>query len=187
VVAGAGLPEDTIVTNGVGAYAGWSQRYFQHHSVGSQLGPISGSMGYGLPAALAAKLARPDSIVVALAGDGCFMMTSEELATAVKNGIKIVVLVVSNNMFGTISIHEETKLDGRTTGADLSNPNFVAFAKSFGASGESVTQTAEFEPAFERAVPFPGPALIELLTDPNAINTRYSLGTLQEQRQSETA
>ena len=181
------VPEDTIITNGVGAYAGWSQRYFRHHSVGSQLGPISGSMGYGLPAALAAKLARPDSIVVALAGDGCLKMTSEELATAVKYGVNIIVLVINNNMFGTIRIHEETKLDGRATGTDLSNPDFVAFARSFGAFGERVRTTAEFEPAFERAISFPGPALIELLIDPNAINTRYSLQVLQERRQPATA
>ncbi|HMN88085.1 MAG TPA: thiamine pyrophosphate-dependent enzyme, partial [Bauldia sp.] len=176
------LPEDAILTNGVGAYATWSQRYFPHRRLHTQLGPISGSMGYGMPAAIAARLTHPDRAVVALAGDGCFQMSSEELATAVQYGVGIVILVINNNMYGTIRIHEENKLDGRVNGTELRNPDFVALAKNYGAIGERGTRTEEFAPAFERAIAGPGPALIELAIDPEAIHSRYSLTDLRHRR-----
>lgn len=178
------LPEDAILTNGVGAYATWSQRYFPHSRLHTQLGPISGSMGYGLPAAIAAKLRHPERVVVALAGDGCFQMSVEELATAVQYGVGIVVLVLNNNMYGTIRIHEENKLDGRVNGTELRNPDFVALARAYGAHGERVATTEEFAPAFERSLAAGGPALIELVIDPEAIHTRYSLGDLRRRRQA---
>ncbi len=176
------LPEDAILTNGVGAYAGWSQRYFRHYTLQTQLGPISGVMGYGVPAAISAKLLYPERIVVAVAGDGCFLMTAEELATAVKYGVAVVILVINNNMYGTIRIHQERNFGGRVTGTDLVNPDFVAYAKAFGLHGELVKRTEEFEPAFERALASGGPALIELAIDPDAIHTRYSLSSLQQGR-----
>lgn len=176
----ARIPENAILTNGVGAYAGWSQRYFQHYRLHTQLGPISGSMGYGFPAAISAKLCYPERVVVAVAGDGCFLMTSDELATAVKYGIGVIVLVINNNMYGTIRIHQETKLAGRATGTDLVNPDFVAYAKSFGAYSERVERTEDFAPAFERSLSNGGPVLIELAISPDAIHTRFSLSSLQK-------
>ena len=174
------MPDDAILTGGVGAYAGWSQRYFRHHALQTQLGPISGVMGYGVPAAISAKLLYPERTVVAVAGDGCFLMTAEELATAVKYGVGVVILIVNNNMYGTIRIHQERNFDGRATGTDLVNPDFVAYGKAFGLHSELVKRTKEFEPAFERALAHDGPALIELAIDPDAIHTRYSLSSLQQ-------
>ncbi|WP_104493111.1 thiamine pyrophosphate-binding protein [Paracoccus denitrificans] len=176
------LPEDAIVTNGVGAYATWSQRYFPHYRLHTQLGPISGSMGYSLPAAIAAKLAHPERVVVDFVGDGCFQMSSEELATAVQYGANIVILLYNNGLYGTIRIHEENRLDGRTNGTDLTNPDFVLLAKAYGAHGERVTTTEEFAPAFERALAAGRPALIEMVIDPEAIHCRYSLSDLRARR-----
>lgn len=178
------LPEDAILTNGVGAYATWSQRYFPHHRLHTQLGPISGSMGYGLPAAISAKLTHPDRPVIALAGDGCYQMSGEELATAVQYGVGVVCIVFNNSMYGTIRIHEENKLKGRVNGTQLINPDFCALAKAYGAHGEKVTTTAEFAPAFERALAADGPALIELVLDQEAIHTRYSLSDLRARREA---
>jgi acetolactate synthase-1/2/3 large subunit len=174
------LPDDAILTNGVGAYAGWSQRYFRHHALQTQLGPISGVMGYGVPAAISAKLLYPERIVVAVTGDGCFLMTAEELATAVKYKVGIVIVLINNNMYGTIRIHQEKSYGGRVAGTDLTNPDFVAYAKAFGLHSELVERTEEFAPAFERALGHGGPALIEMAIDPDAIHTRYSLSSLQQ-------
>lgn len=176
------LPEDAIVTNGVGAYATWSQRYFPHYRLHTQLGPISGSMGYSLPAAIAAKIAHPERIVVDFVGDGCFQMSSEELATAVQYGANIVIVLFNNGLYGTIRIHEENRLDGRVNGTDLVNPDFLLLAKAYGAHGERVTSTDEFAPAFERALAAGKPALIELVVDPEAIHCRYSLSDLRARR-----
>lgn len=176
------LPEDAIVTNGVGAYATWSQRYFPHYRLHTQLGPISGSMGYSLPAAIAAKLAHPERIVVDFVGDGCFQMSSEELATAVQYGANVIVLLFNNGIYGTIRIHEENRLDGRTNGTVLTNPDFLLLAQAYGAHGERVTTTDEFAPAFERALAAGKPALIEMVIDPEAIHCRYSLSDLKARR-----
>lgn len=177
------LPHDAIVTNGVGAYATWSQRYFQHYQLHTQLGPISGSMGYSLPAAIAAKLACPEKVVVDFVGDGCFQMSSEELATAVQHGANIVIVLFNNNLYGTIRIHEENRLDGRANGTDLVNPDFRALAQAYGAHGERVTTTEEFGPAFERALGAGKPALIEMMIDPEAIHCRYTLSDLKARRE----
>lgn len=177
------LPDDAIVTNGVGAYATWSQRYFSHYRLHTQLGPISGSMGYGLPAAISAKLLYPARIVVNFAGDGCYQMSGEELATAVQYGAGVVTVLFNNNMYGTIRIHEENRLDGRVNGTELVNPDFTALARAYGAHAESVRTTEEFAPAFERALASGKPALIELHLDREAIHTRYSLSDLRARRQ----
>ncbi|MDX0305357.1 thiamine pyrophosphate-binding protein [Sinorhizobium meliloti] len=176
------LPEDAIVTNGVGAYATWSQRYFPHYRLHTQLGPISGSMGYSLPAAISAKIAHPDRVVVEFVGDGCFQMSSEELATAVQYGVNIIIVLFNNGLYGTIRIHEETRLEGRVNGTDLTNPDFLLLAKAYGAHGERVTCTKEFAPAFERCLAAGKPALIELVVDPEAIHCRYSLSDLRARR-----
>lgn len=176
------LPDDAIVTNGVGAYATWSQRYFPHYRMHTQLGPISGTMGYSLPAAISAKIAFPEKIVVDFVGDGCFQMSSEELATAVQYGANIVIVLFNNGLYGTIRIHEENRLEGRKNGTDLVNPDFLMLAKAYGAHGERVRSTEEFGPAFERSLAAGKPALIEMMIDPEAIHCRYSLSDLRERR-----
>ncbi|CAD5273926.1 Thiamine pyrophosphate-binding protein [Bosea sp. 62] len=178
------LPEDAIVTNGVGAYATWSQRYFAHYRLHTQLGPISGSMGYSLPAAISAKLLHPKRVVVDFVGDGCYQMSSEELATAVQYGAAVIVVLFNNNMYGTIRIHEENRLEGRVNGTQLVNPDFHALALAYGAHAERVTRTEEFAPAFERCLASGKPALIEMCVDQEAIHSRYSLTDLRNRRKA---
>jgi acetolactate synthase-1/2/3 large subunit len=163
----ARLPADSVVTVGAGAYALWAQRYFTWHAPRTQLGPKSGAMGYGLPAAIGAKLARPASPVVALAGDGCFLMHAEELATAIHHALPIVVIVLNNNCYGAIRLGQERQF-GRSTGVALTNPDFVAYAHSFGAHAERVAETAEFAPALDLALAAGRLALIELVVPPEA-------------------
>ncbi|MBS0244298.1 MAG: thiamine pyrophosphate-binding protein, partial [Proteobacteria bacterium] len=146
------LPENGIVTNGAGNYTGFVHRYTQYRGYRSCLAPTSGSMGYGLPAAIAAKLADPTRTVINFAGDGCFMMTSQELATAVQYGLGVVTIVVNNGMYGTIRAHQERQYPDRVSGTQLVNPDFAAFARAFGAHGETVLRTDEFKPALERAL-----------------------------------
>jgi acetolactate synthase-1/2/3 large subunit len=136
-------------------------------------------MGYGVPAAVAAKLAHPERVVVAFAGDGCFLMTGQELATAVQHDVRIVVLVLNNSMYGTIRMHQERAYPGRVVGTDLVNPDFAALARAFGAHGEVVEETDAFPPAFERALAAGRPALLELRTDPDAITTSATLRGLR--------
>jgi len=178
------LPEDAIVTNGVGAYATWSQRYFPHHRLHTQLGPISGTMGYSLPAAISAKLLYPERPVVCFVGDGCYQMSSEELATAVQYNANIVVVLFNNNMYGTIRIHEENRLAGRVNGTQLVNPDFTMLAKAYGAHAERVTATDEFAPAFERSIAANKPAFIELALDQEAVHTRYSMTDLRNRNRA---
>lgn len=173
------LPQDGIVASGAGNYTAFVHRYFQYKGYRTQLAPTSGSMGYGLPAAIAAKLAHPTRPVVAFAGDGCFMMTSQELATAVQYGLNIVTIVCNNGTYGTIRMHQEKKYPGRVVGTTLVNPDFAAFARSFGAHGETVNTTDEFRPAFERALAAGKPSVIELKIDPEAITPRQSLSEIR--------
>lgn len=181
------LPANSILVNDVGAFATWSQRYFRHSELHTQLGPISGSMGYCVSAATSAKLTHPDRIVVGLVGDGCFQMSSEELATAVQYGVNIIIIVFNNSLYGTIRIHEENRLEGRANGTDLVNPDFRALAEAYGAHGERVETTDEFAPAFDRAVASNKPALIEMVIDQEAIHTRYSLSDLRSRRTAQAA
>jgi len=173
------LPEDAVVTNGAGNYAAFVGRYMRFRRHGTQLAPTSGSMGYGLPAAIAAKLHAPERPVVAFAGDGCFQMTGQELATAVQTGAKVVVIVVNNRMHGTIRMHQEKHYPGRTMATDLHAPDFAAQARAQGAYGETVRETAEFAPAVERALAADGPTLIEVRTDPEAITPQRSLSAIR--------
>jgi acetolactate synthase-1/2/3 large subunit len=175
VAALRALPEDAILTNGAGNYAIWLHRFHRFRRYGTQVAPTSGSMGYGLPAAIAAKLAHPDKVVVALAGDGCFQMTSQELATAMQAGAAVVVVVIDNGIYGTIRMHQERAYPGRVVGTDLPSPDFVALANSLGAHAERVTATAEFEPALRRALTCGRAALIEMVCDPRQITTRARL------------
>jgi len=173
------LPEDAILCNGAGNYATWLHRFFQYKGFGTQLAPTSGAMGYGFPASLAAKLRCPERIVVAFAGDGCFLMSGHELATAVQYGINVIVLVVNNGMYGTIRMHQERSFPGRVVATDLVNPDFVAYARAYGAHGALVERTEEFAPAFEAALRAGKPALIELRTDPEIITPRTTLSAIR--------
>ncbi|MDX1487910.1 MAG: thiamine pyrophosphate-binding protein, partial [Acidiferrobacterales bacterium] len=173
------LPADAIITNGAGNYTAWVHRFYQYRSFRSQLAPTSGSMGYGVPAAIAAKAEHPERTVVCFAGDGCFLMTGQELATAVQYRLNIIVLVVNNSMYGTIRMHQERHYPGRVIATDLVNPDFVALAKAYGAHGERVERTADFPAAFERALSANTPALLELRIDPEAITPRVSLSEIR--------
>ncbi len=174
------LPENGIVTNGAGNYAGFVHRYTQYKGYRSCLAPTSGSMGYGLPAAIAAKLADPTRTVVNYAGDGCFLMTGQELATAAQYGLDIVTIIANNGMYGTIRAHQEKQYPERVVGTTLMNPDFAAYARAFGGHGEKVTRTADFKPAFERALASRKPAIIELEIDPEALTPRQTLSQIRE-------
>jgi acetolactate synthase-1/2/3 large subunit len=182
----ARLP-DAIVANGAGNYTVWVHRFWQFSSYRSQLAPLSGAMGYGVPAAVAAKLVHPERPVVAFAGDGCFLMCAQELATMVANELDVLVIVVNNGMLGTIRMHQERHYPGRVMATDLVNPDFAAFAQSFGAYGERVEETGAFGAALERALAAGGPALLELVCDAEALTPRQSLSQARAQGERATA
>jgi acetolactate synthase-1/2/3 large subunit len=175
----AQLPPDAIVTNGAGNFATWVHRFHQYRRFGTQLAPTSGSMGYGFPAAVAAKIVHPDRAVICVAGDGDFLMTGQELATAVHRRLGVIVLLVNNGMYGTIRMHQERHHPGRVIGTDLHNPDFAALARAYGAHGELVERTADFAAAFERARAAGGPAIIELRLDPEALTIRQTLSEIR--------
>jgi len=173
------LPADAIIANGAGNYTSWVHRFHQYRRFKSQLGPTSGAMGYGLPAAIAAKSVHPDRTVVAFAGDGCFLMTGQELATAMRHQLAIVLIVVNNGQYGTIRMHQERHYPGRAFATGLVNPDFAAFARSFGAHGEVVQETAEFAPALDRALASGIPALIEIRIPEEAITPSTTLSAIR--------
>jgi len=162
------LPADAIVCNGAGNYAGWVHRHHRLRRFGCQLAPTSGSMGYGVPAAVMAKAEYPERLVIAYAGDGCFLMNGQEFATAVQHDLAIVVIVVDNGQYGTIRMHQENHYPGRVVATRLRNPDFAAYARAFGGHGERVETTADFFPAFDRAVASGRPAILHCLLDPRA-------------------
>jgi acetolactate synthase-1/2/3 large subunit len=174
------LPAEAIVTNGAGNYSAWCNRFYSYRAFRSQLAPTSGSMGYGLPAAIAAKLEHPDRPVVCFAGDGCFLMTGQELATACQYRLPIVVLVFNNGMYGTIRMHQEREYPKRIVGTALENPDFVRLAEAYGANGALVERTADFAPAMARALAADRPTVIEIRIDPEAITPRQSLSQIRE-------
>ena len=174
------LPENAIVTNGAGNYAAFLHRYYRYKSYPSQLAPTSGSMGYGLPAAIAAKLEHPDRTVVCLAGDGCFQMTLNELSTAVQHAANVVVIVANNGLYGTIRMHQELHYPGRVSGTDVFNPDYSSLARAYGCHGEAVTSDAEFAAAFERSTAAGSPAIIELRLDPDAISSEATMEDLRK-------
>jgi acetolactate synthase-1/2/3 large subunit len=176
------LPRDTIVTNGAGNFSAWVHRFWRYHTYPSQLAPTSGAMGYGVPAAVAAKCVCPDRTVLCVAGDGDFLMSGQELATAVQFDLAIVVIVVNNRMYGTIRMHQERQFPGRVVGTDLVNPDFVAYAEAFGCHAELVAETGQFEGALERALAAGRPALIELRVAQEAITPRATLTEIREGR-----
>ena len=178
------LPDDAIVCNGAGNYTAWVHRFYRYRGWRTQLAPTSGSMGYGLPAAVAAGIVSPERIVVCFAGDGCLQMTMQEFGTACQAGAGLVLIVVNNGMYGTIRMHQEREYPTRVVGTDLANPDFVAWAASYGAPGELVERTEQFAPAFERALSHAQtarkPAVIEIRLDPDAINPRTTLSAIRQ-------
>jgi acetolactate synthase I/II/III large subunit len=173
------LGPDAILTSGAGNFTVWAHRFYVFRRYRTQLAPLSGAMGYGLPAAIAAKLVHPERDVVCVAGDGDFLMTVQELATARQSGAPVVVLVVDNGMYGTIRMHQERRYPGRVSGTDLENPDFVALARAFGAYGERVERTAEVPDALDRALAAGTAAVLHLPVDPEALTPRQTLSEIR--------
>ncbi|WP_336798945.1 thiamine pyrophosphate-binding protein [Kaistia sp. MMO-174] len=173
------LGKDAILTNGAGNYANWVHRYHRFRGPNTQLAPTSGSMGYGVPAAVAAKLRYPERTVIAFAGDGCFQMTNNEFGTAAQEGAAILVIVVDNSMYGTIRAHQERSYPDRIEATKLVNPDFAALARAYGGHGETVETTEEFLPAFERAAASGKPAILHVKVDPQAISPSATIDEIR--------
>ena len=173
------LPPEAILTNGAGNYSGWLHRFFRFHGFGTQVAPTSGSMGYGLPAAVAAKLRRPDSPVICLAGDGCFQMTCQELGTAAQSGANVIVLVVDNGTYGTIRMHQERNYPRRVSATDIVNPDFAALGAAYGMFTRRVESNDAFGPAFDEALNAGRPALIHIRTDPDVLTPTTTISALR--------
>lgn len=171
----ANTPKDAIFSNGAGNYATWLHRFHRFQAFNTQAAPTSGSMGYGLPAAVAAKQLFPQREVICFAGDGCFMMHGQEFATAIRYNLPIITLVINNGMYGTIRMHQEREYPGRVSATDLTNPDFAALAKAYGGHGETVEKTEDFAPAFLRARASGKPAIIEIKLDQEAITPTRTL------------
>lgn len=176
------LAEDAIICNGAGNFATWVHRFHRFRRFNTQAAPTSGSMGYGVPAGVAAKHLFPEREVVVWAGDGDFLMHGQEFATAVQHRLPIVVVILNNGIYGTIRMHQEREYPGRVSGTDLQNPDFAAYARAFGGHGETVATTEEFAPAFERARASGKPAIIEVKLDPEAITPTRSLSDIRAGR-----
>jgi acetolactate synthase-1/2/3 large subunit len=178
------LPHDAILTNGAGNYASWAHRFYRYGGMRTQLAPTNGAMGYGVPSGVAAKIVHPERAVVTFAGDGEFMMTGQELATAVQYGAGVVIVVFNNSMYGTIRMHQERAYPGRVSGTGLHNPDFAALARAYGGHGEVVETTADFAPALARALKHAEeqqlPAVIELRYDGNLITPNATLETIRK-------
>ncbi|MBE7369192.1 thiamine pyrophosphate-binding protein [Ramlibacter pallidus] len=179
------LPADALVTNGAGNFASWTHRFFKHHGLAkghkTQLAPTSGAMGYGVPAGIAANIVS-GRVALTMAGDGDFLMTGQELATATQCGAKSIIVVLNNGMYGTIRMHQEREYPGRveSAGTTLKNPDFVGLAKAYGYEGVRITKTAEFEAQLVAALERPQGTLIEVMLDPEVITTRGTLSGIRE-------
>jgi acetolactate synthase-1/2/3 large subunit len=173
------LDRDALVTTDAGNFAGWATRFINFRDGQRYIGPTNGAMGYSVPAAVGAKIAYPERMVVSLVGDGGFLMTGQELATAFHHGVAPIVLVFNNQMYGTIRMHQERAYPGRVSGTALTNPDFARFIEAFGGHGEVVIDTAEFAPAFRRAVDSGRPAVIELRMNPEQITTRTTIAEMR--------
>ena len=181
------VPEDTIVCNGAGNYSSWVHRFYRYERFGTQLAPTSGSMGYGIPAAVAAKRIYPEKTVIAFAGDGCFLMNGQEFATAVQYELPIVVMIADNGMYGTIRMHQEREYPGRVVATQLRNPDFVGYAQCFGGYGERVERTRDFAPALARAIASGKPAILHCMMDPQAITPGITLDEIRASQSSHCA
>ena len=176
------LAEDAIICNGAGNFATWMHRYHRYRRFNTQAAPTSGSMGYGVPAGVAAKHLFPEREVIVWAGDGDFMMHGQEFATAVQYGLPIIVVILNNGIYGTIRMHQEREYPGRVSGTWLNNPDFAALARAYGGHGETVTETDAFAPAFERARAAGIPAIIDVHLDAEAITPTRTLSDIREGR-----
>jgi acetolactate synthase I/II/III large subunit len=179
------LPPDTIICNGAGNFSIWVHRFWRYRRYGTQLAPISGSMGYGVPAAIAAKRLMPERTVVAFAGDGDFLMTGQEFATAVQYELPVVIVIADNGMYGTIRMHQERHYPGRVIATELKNPDFAALARAYGGFGATVDKTADFTGAFTAALESGKPAIIHLMVDPQAITPATTLEAIRKKAMSE--
>ena len=173
------LPADAIITNDAGNFSGWAQRFYRYRTFRSQLGPTSGAMGYAIPAAISARLTAPDRPVVAFVGDGGAMMSGQEVATAVQYGSDPIILVINNNCYGTIRMHQERDYPNRTLATELKNPDFAKWAESFGAYGAVVEKTEDFAPVFEQAMNAGRISVIEIRVDLETITTRTTMSKLR--------
>jgi acetolactate synthase I/II/III large subunit len=178
------LPVDAVICNGAGNFAIWVGRYVRYRRFGTQLASTSGSMGYGVPAAIGMKRLAPERMVIAISGDGDFLMTGQEFATAVQYQLPVIILVVDNGMYGTIRMHQERDYPGRIVGTELRNPDFAAYARAFGGYGAVVEKTADFLAAFEEAQKSGKPAILHLKVDPEAITPAMSLRAIREKAQA---
>ncbi len=169
------LPDDAILTNGAGNYSAWLHRYYRYRGWRTQLAPTSGSMGYGLPAAIAAKLHHPDRDVICMAGDGCFQMVSQEFGTACQYGANVIVIISDNGMYGTIRMHQQRHYPLRPSATTLQNPDFAALARAYGGFGVTVEATAEFGPRFGAGTGERLPAILHLKLDPAALSPKLRL------------
>jgi acetolactate synthase-1/2/3 large subunit len=176
------LPADSIICNGAGNFSGWWHRYWQYEGPVCQLAPTAGAMGYGLPAGVAAALRKPDRQVIVIAGDGDFLMNGQELATAVRYGCDLLVLVIDNASYGTIRMHQERHYPDRVSGTDLVNPDFAALARAYGAWAETVETTRDFAPALARAVGAKGVRLLHLKTDVEQLGPAVTVSGLRARR-----
>jgi acetolactate synthase-1/2/3 large subunit len=174
------LPADAILCNGAGNFAGWIHRFYRFRRFATQIAPTSGSMGYGVPAAIAMKRLYPERIVVAIAGDGDFLMNGQEFATAVQFNLPVIIIIADNGTYGTIRMHQEREYPGRVSATELKNPDFVAYAKAFGGFGVFVDKTADFVEAFKAATASGKPAIIHLKIDPEAITPLTTLANIRE-------
>jgi acetolactate synthase-1/2/3 large subunit len=174
------LPANTIVCNGAGNFSGWWHRYWRYGPMPTQLAPTSGTMGYGLPAAVAAALRFSDRPVVCVAGDGDFLMNGQELATAAQYGADLLVVVVDNSSYGTIRMHQEKEYPKRVSATDLRNPDFAALARAYGGWAETVESTEEFAPALGKAMKRKGIRLLHCKTDIEQITNATTIARLRE-------
>jgi acetolactate synthase I/II/III large subunit len=173
------LPQDAILTNGAGNFAAWIHRFYRVRKFATLVGATSGSMGYGFPAALAMKTLHPERAVVCIAGDGDFLMTGQDFATAVQYELPVIVVLADNGLYGTIRMHQEREYPGRVIATALTNPDFVAYAKAFGGFGILVEKTADFPAAFAAAQKSGKPAIIHLKIDPEAITPTATLSGIR--------
>jgi len=173
------LPEEAIITTDAGTFSGWAQRFYRYRKFRTQLGPTSGAMGYSIPAAISARLTRPDRPVVCFVGDGGAMMSGQEVATAVQYGSDPVILILNNNAYGTIRMHQERDYPNRTLATELVNPDFAKWAQSFGAYGAVVERTEDFAPVFEAAMNAGRISVIEIRVDLETITTRTTMSKLR--------
>jgi acetolactate synthase-1/2/3 large subunit len=178
------LPEDTILCNGAGNYAAWIHRFYRFRKFATHIAPVSASMGYGMPAAVAMKRLYPDRTVICLNGDGDFLMNGQEFATAVQYNLPMVVIICDNGMYGTIRMHQEREYPGRICATTLKNPDFASYARAFGGFGRTVEKTEDFAQAFKEAEQSKKPAIIHVKIDPEAITPTTTLKAIREKARS---